>query len=261
MLLAAGFIFIFSSVLAQVEEPVTIISLDIMEIVETPNFSQAYIINTLERVNIERLPARDVGSLMRGIPNVNGIRKGGGVLDPVIRGFKYSQLNVQLNGGQKIEGGCPNRMDPSVAHVDVEDIKSIEVIRGPFALRYGPNFGGLINMQTLQAEPHESFEINVGAMLGYESNWNGFQQHLSLDGGNEKVFFLLSGNMKNYGNYKDGDGNEVKSSFKKYNYSAQLGLSPFKDHIILVSFDQSYGKNILFPALFMDSRDRVQPIL
>jgi iron complex outermembrane receptor protein len=246
---------IFSSVFAQQEKPDTLISLKVVEIVGTSSVPQSYIMNRLDRRSIERLPARDVGSLMRSIPNVSGIRKGGGVLDPVVRGFKYSQLNVQLNGGQKIEGGCPNRMDPTVAHVDVEDLRAIEVIKGPFALRYGPNFGGVVNMKTLQPLPRREFGINVRAMMAYESNWNGFKQHLSVDGGNDKVFFSLSGNMKKYGNYEDGNGNEVKSAFQKYNYTAQLGVSPFKDNYLLVSFDQSYGKNVMFPALPMDERE------
>ncbi|MEZ5195165.1 MAG: hypothetical protein R2764_01805 [Bacteroidales bacterium] len=42
-------------------------------------------------------------------------------IDPVVRGFKYSQLNVQVDNGLKIEGGCPNRMDPATAHVEIED--------------------------------------------------------------------------------------------------------------------------------------------
>ncbi len=216
---------------------------------------QAFTINNLERIEIGVLPARDIGDVMRNIPNVNGVRKGGAVLDPVIRGFKYSQLNVQVNGGQKIEGGCPNRMDPATAHIDVDDIRSLEVIKGPFALRYGPNFGGVINMKTIQPIPQKEFKINVGAMLGYESNWNGFKQRLSIDGGNDKVFFSLSGNLKKYGNYKDGDGNEIKSSFNKYNYTAQLGVSPFKNNYLIVSYDRSYGRNVLFPALPMDERE------
>jgi iron complex outermembrane receptor protein len=243
------------SVFGQGEKPDTLISLEAVDIIESPISKQAYTIENMDRKSIEVLPAKDVGALFRSIPNVNGIRKGGGVLDPVVRGFKYSQLNVQLNDGQKIEGGCPNRMDPANAHIDVDDISSLEIIKGPFALKYGPNFGGVINMKTIQPLPQQKFKVNVGAMMGYESNWAGFKQRLSIDGGNDKVFFSLSGNLKKYGNYKDGDGNEVKAGFEKYNYTAQLGISPFKDNYLIVSFDQSYGRNVLFPALPMDERE------
>ncbi len=243
------------SAYAQEHKPDTVVSLQSVEIIDSQITEQAYPINDVKRDEIDVLPARDVGMLMRTIPNVNGVRKGGAVLDPVVRGFKYSQLNVQVNGGQKIEGGCPNRMDPATAHVDVDDIRSLEVIKGPFALRYGPNFGGVVNMKTIQPLPQREFKIHVGAMMGYESNWNGFKNRLSVDGGNDKVFFSLSGNLKKYGNYKDGNGNEVKSGFERSNYTAQLGASPFKNNYLILSYDQSYGKNVLFPALPMDERE------
>ncbi len=248
-------LFFARPVLAQQEKPDTLISLETFEVVDTQMPDQAYLVNTLDRVEIDVLPVHDVGGLMRSIPNVSGIRKGGAVSDPVVRGFKYSQLNVQLNSGQKIEGGCPNRMDPAVAHIDLDDIRTLEVIKGPFALRYGPNFGGVINIKTTRPLPQREFQVHVGAMMGYESNWNGFKNRLSVDGGNNKVFFSLSGNMKKYDNYKDGNGNEVKSGFEKYNYTAQLGISPFTNNFLYISYDQSYGRNVFFPALPMDERE------
>lgn len=237
------------------EETDTLISLPAVEIFDEKLNVETYTVHSMERVDIDLLPSHDIGGALRIIPNVNGIRKGGAVSDPVVRGFKYSQLNVQVNSGQKIEGGCPNRMDPATAHIDLEDIRSLEVIKGPFAMRYGPNFGGVVNMKTIRPKPQKKFKLNVGAMMGYESNWNGFKNRLSLDGGNEKVFFSLSGNLKKYGNYKDGNGNEVKSGFERYNYTAQLGVSPYKNNYLILSFDQSYGKNVLFPALPMDERE------
>ncbi len=240
---------------AQEETMDTTISLKMVEILGQAMPEQAFTVTSMDRKEIDALPARDVGGLLRNIPNVSGIRKSGAVSDPVVRGFKYSQLNVQLNGGQKIEGGCPNRMDPATAHIDADDIRSLEVIKGPFALRYGPNFGGVVNINTLRPLPNKKFRIRVGAMMGYESNWNGKKQRLSLQGGNRNVFFSLSGNMKDYGNYSDGDGREVSSSFKKYNYTAQLGISPFRDQYLILSYDQSFGRDVMFPSLPMDERE------
>ena len=101
------------------------------------------------------------------VPNVSGIRKGGVAVDPVIRGFKFSQLNVILDNGVKIENGCPNRMDPVSSHVETEDIENIEVIKGPFVLRYGPALGGVINLVTEKPHPYEKFEIHADAVLWF----------------------------------------------------------------------------------------------
>jgi iron complex outermembrane recepter protein len=234
--------------------PDTTILLPVVEVTAFELPERSYHVEHLDRRRIEGLPLRDVGEALRALPNIGGIRKGGAVLDPVVRGFKYSQLNVQLNGGQKIEGGCPNRMDPAAAHIDVDDIQSLEVIKGPFALRYGPNFGGVINLKTIRPVPGKEFKIHAAAMMGYESNWNGFKHRLSVDGGNNIVFFSLSGNIKKYGDYKDGSGRVVKSSFERSNYTARLGFSPFRNNYLVLAFDRSLGKNVMFPALPMDER-------
>lgn len=248
------FIVLLSTAFAQTPSPDTLILLQAFEIVGSSAGERTYTVRTIRHKQIDALPVRDIGGMMRSIPNVSGVRKGGAVSDPVVRGFKYSQLNVQLNGGQKIEGGCPNRMDPAVAHIDIDDLRSLELIKGPYALQYGPGFGGVINMQTHRPLPRQKFGINVSGVMGYESNWTGFKNRLAIDGGNDVIFFSLSGNIKKYGNYEDGAGREVKSGFEKYNYTAQLGISPFKDNYLILAYDESHGRNVMFPALPMDER-------
>jgi len=76
----------------------------------------------------------NVGDYLRGVLNVSGIRKGGGVIDPIVRGFKFSQLNAVMNGGIKIENGFPNRSDLVSSPAEAEDIDKINVIKGPFFL-------------------------------------------------------------------------------------------------------------------------------
>ncbi|MCB2220272.1 MAG: TonB-dependent receptor [Bacteroidetes bacterium] len=213
-----------------------------------------YVETDFYKFQLQNEAVRDVGDYLRSSKNINGIRKGGTQIDPVVRGFKFSQLNVTLNGGQKIEGGCPNRMDPASAHVEIEDIESIKVIKGPYALRYGPSFGAMINLQTEQKETAEKPYVDVRMMQAFESNWNGDKQQISVTGGNKLGFITLSGGRKNYGNYKDGNGQEVQSSFSKYNYKGMLGVKPFKNHLLLLTYEESKGRDIRFPTLPMDER-------
>ncbi|MEA3477791.1 MAG: TonB-dependent receptor, partial [Bacteroidota bacterium] len=242
------------TVLAQVEKQSdTLIILKGVEI-RGSDERLPYQMEVVRQEAIEAEPAKDVGNLLRTLPNVSGIRKGGIGIDPVVRGFKYSQINTQINNGIKIEGGCPNRMDPAVSHIDADDIKKLEVIKGPFALRYGPVLGSVVNIQTLKPMPNNVFEIHVKGLFGYESNWNGTKQQLSVFGGNKAIFFSLSGNYKKYGNYTAGNDMTVKSAFTRYNWSANLGISPAKGHQILFSYDDSHGRDVLFPALPMDER-------
>jgi len=201
--------------------------------------------------DFENTAVRDIGDLLRTLPNVSGIRKGGANIDPVIRGFKYSQINVVINGAQGVEGGCPNRMDPTTSRIDAEEIESIEVLKGPYALSYGASLGGTLNLVSRYPKPQDSLGVNVKALRAYESNWNGHKEHLSVGGGNKNAFVLLSGNRWNYGNYTDGNRDLVKAKFSKQNYAAKIGGDYLNKYHFLFGISQSSHK-VLFPALPMD---------
>ena len=90
----------------------------------------------------------DGAQLLNQLPAFNSIRKGGNYgFDPVFRGFKYDQLNIVLHGAQSATAACPNRMDPPTSQMAPNMIDRIEVLKGPYALRYGSGFGATINIQ------------------------------------------------------------------------------------------------------------------
>ena len=215
-----------------------------------------YVKSDLSKIEIEALGTRDLGDYLRSVPNVSAIRKGGTQLDPVVRGFKYDQLNVRIDGFLRIEGGCPNRMDPNVSHIEVDDIEKIEIIKGPYALKYGPAFGGFVNIITSKPTPFESskFEVHARGIKGYESSWNGTKDRINVKLGNNKVYFNLSGNNQKYGDYRDGNGLTVPSKFRKYSFTAEAGYKPKKNHEFLYSYVTSHGRDVKFASLPMDER-------
>ncbi|NCA86395.1 MAG: TonB-dependent receptor [Clostridia bacterium] len=214
-----------------------------------------YLTSVVSRETIERMPARDVGEFLRSQPNVNSIRKGGSNLDPVVRGLKYSQVNVQTNSGQKIEGGCPNRMDPAASHIDINDVTRIEIMKGPYSMRYGSNFGAVLSLITEKAQPYETWQWHARAIKGWESNPGGTKEHVTLQGGNQKVFFALSANRHDYGNYEAGNGQEILSSYFKYSFAGEVGFVPAQHHQVRLTYRNSQGRDVWFPALPMDERN------
>ena len=196
----------------------------------------------------------DMGDFLRQEPNVSGIRKGGIAIDPVVRGFKYSQVTVLLNNGVKIEGGCPNRMDPVASHVENEDISRIELVKGPFVLKYGPVMGALINIQTIQPEPYSQPTVQGKVLYGFESNWNGQREHLELAGGNRNFYFRASGGFKGYGSYTAGNGELFNTSFRKSYITAASGFQIRKKHHFTLSYAYNQGNDVQFPALPMDEQ-------
>ncbi len=213
-----------------------------------------YIQHTILKEDIEMMAVRDIGDQLRMLPNVGGVKKGAVNIDPVIRGFKYSQITTLLDGAIAIEGGCPNRMDPTTSHVALDDMQEFHVLKGPFALRYGSVFGGVVNLVPVRPMPNETFRVNIKAVKAYESNWNGNREYINFSGGNKKFYFLVSGYNQKAGNYKDGNGKEYSSNYHKFGYKAAVGWRPLQNHEALLSFSNSMSKGVMFAALPMDDR-------
>lgn len=213
-----------------------------------------YMHHTLKKEEIEMMAVRDIGDQLRMLPNVGGIKKGAINIDPVVRGFKYSQITTLMDGAIAIEGGCPNRMDPTTAHISLDDMAEMQVYKGPFALRYGAIFGGVVNLIPVRPMPSDFFEINVKGIRAYESNWNANREYASVSGGNRNVFFLFSGYNQKGGNYTDGNGNVYRTAYHKFGYKASVGARLFGNHEALLSFSNSGSRGIMFAALPMDDR-------
>jgi len=208
-------------------------------------------INSIEPHTIS-YPQTDIGQTLKSLPNVSTVRRGGTALDPVFRGFRGSQLLVLTADGIQIEGGCPNRMDPVTSHIDVDEISKMSWVKGSNMLQYGSAIGGVLLLNTYQPEAFEKWTLKTKVKSGYESNFNGFNNSISLNGGNKKVFFLFSAGNKNYGNYTDGRGEVIKSSFQKNYYTLKTGFNINSLNTIRINYSRSEARDVLFPALQMD---------
>ncbi len=203
---------------------------------------------------ITKRAPRDLGDFVKNFANTSAVKKGGFALDPVVRGFKFDQINVQIDNGVKVEPACPNRMDPPTSHVQAEDLEKVEILKGPYALRFGPNFGGVLNFVMAKPKRFDKFSIGGDLETGYESNWNGKVARLTLFGGQRFFDFRIAGGVKDYGNYKDGAGNEVQSKFKVRDWTGKFGINPNENHRFQISLRGTYARDVLYPALPMDAK-------
>ena len=195
---------------------------------------------------------RNVGDLFRDIRGFGIQKRGAYASEPVFRAFKYEQLNVQYDGGMKVLNACPNRMDPITTHVIPDEIEKIEIVRGPFTVRFGQNFGGIIN---LVSKKNSSFKNGISGAIesGYEINGENLSTRGSLKYNANKFDAAVNAEYRNYGNYEDGNGVEVPSSFKTTDYSIKVGYEPTMQQRLQLSWRQSFGRDIKHAGLPMDS--------
>ena len=206
-------------------------------------------------LNNEERMAHDGGALLNRSPAINSIRKSGNYgFDPVLRGFKYSQLNVIIDGAQSANAACPNRMDPPTSQVAPNMIDHIEILKGPHSLRFGNSFGGTINFISTPAKFNEASKT-YGRLSGlYESNGDIFRTEgmLGFRGNFYDLGFFGSWSQGN--DYIDGNEIAVPADFQRGSFGTNLGFKLSNRQKIVFSVTRNLARDVEFPALAMDLR-------
>lgn len=233
---------------AQIEQDTVILQ----EIEIMGKVTKVQSIEVIDLKNEDKIQVRDIGDLLRGQANISGIRKGGIGIDPVIRGFRYDQVNVLFDRGLHLEGGCPNRMDPVASHIEADDIWRIEIARGPYVFRYGPALGAMVRLQTSRPVFYDNKQVHGEATYAFETNWNGQKEYLRIYGGGRKFSFVASGGQKLYGGYIGGNEKQYETGFQKWHASLLTAVKLTEKMVLEADYRFNSGNDVRYPALPMD---------
>jgi iron complex outermembrane receptor protein len=187
--------------------------------------------------------------------NINGfslIKRSNYAVDPMFRASQHEQLNVQYDGGVKAMHACPNRMDPITTHIIPEEVSKIEIIKGPFSVRYGATFGGIINMVTQKPNP-DNYGLHGTVNAGYESNGGSYVGMVQLQQVKESYDIVGTFGYRDYGDYEDGNGTEVPSSFRSTDYGVKVGYNINDNQRLQAQWRQSFGRDVDHAGLPMDT--------
>ncbi|QKF81368.1 TonB-dependent receptor [Halarcobacter ebronensis] len=221
-------------------------------------------------VSSEEIKSADLAeSLMKNIPSISIVRRSGIANDIILRGQKKDNINVLIDDA-KIYGACPNRMDPTISHVLSNNVDSIQVIEGPYDIENFGTLSGKVSVKTKEPKKGFSGEVNVGAgSFGYR------KLSTTLEGGNDKIKFLISASKEESDQYEDGNGNDfygqqvesgIASSTSEY-LAAYRGMKAYEKKTLLaktifniddsseikVSYTANRSDNILYPTGGMDA--------
>jgi len=199
--------------------------------------------------------AHDGGALLNHVASISTIRKGGSYgFDPVFRGFKYDQLNLVLNGAQTASAACPNRMDPPTSQMAPNMIRKIEILKGPYALRYGNAFGATINF--LSASPRFTEEKEAyGRFSGrYDSNGNIFRSEALAGFRATRMNLGLYASWSQGKDYSSGEGHLIPAGFTRASFGTRLGIRMSEKQILKLSLTRNLARDSDFAALPMDLR-------
>jgi len=218
-------------------------------VVTGEDISQATIITN----EVQRLTQpRNVADMFGDAVGFALVKRSTYAIDPVLRAFSEERLNVQYDGGMKTTNACPNRMDPVTTHIAPEEIEKIEVIRGPFAVRFGSNFGGIINLQSKSAASYKE-GVHGNLEAGYEANGSSFTGRGGLIYKKNKFDFNTNLEYRDYGDYTDGNGDTVPASFNAFDYSIKTGYNATEKQRVQLTWRQTFARDIKHAGLPMDS--------
>jgi len=195
---------------------------------------------------------RNTAELFKDMPGFSLQKRSAMSTEPSLRAFKYEEMNLIYDGGFKMVNACPNRMDPAPAHVIPEEVEKIEVIKGPFNVRFGQTFGAVVNMQTRRGAPEKK---GLSGLLqgGYETNGSNKVGLASLTYAREKFDVSSTLSYRDFGDYVDGKGDTVPAGFRSLEYSVKTGFTPRKERRLLLDWRQNFTRNVKHPGLPMDS--------
>ncbi len=203
--------------------------------------------------NIKLVNPHDGGEIFKYVPGFSILKKGNYAMEPVLRGFKYDQINVQFDGGVHSTNACPNRMDPGISQISIEEIEKVEIIKGPYNVRFGPVFGGIINVISKRPEKKNGKAVSGWVEGGFQSNGNNWYTSMFSQIVQKKWDLGVSAGYKDYGNYSSGDGTEIISSFRRGGYTVKAGYNIKDNQRFQVSLRQSFARDVMYPGLPMDA--------
>ena len=209
----------------------------------------------MEVRNSDKL-SHDAGDFLSQSALIGGIRKSGSYgFDPVLRGFKYDQLNIVMDNGMSATAACPNRMDPPASQIPMSMVDQVEITKGPHSLRFGNAFGGSIHFKSAPASFSETVKGFGRASGSYESNGNIFRTE-ALAGAKGKFYnFGVYGAYSEGEDYEDGKGNKIASGFNRRNIGLSSVFKLSDRQSIKLSANNNFAEDVDFPALNMDLRE------
>ncbi len=197
-------------------------------------------------------PYSDGADYLQSLPGITASRFGGHGLDVFLRGQSEGRVNV-VSGETYTFGGCPNRMDPPTAYLNLGAQDEITVVRGYQSVLNG--FGGTGGSIIVEQEPPEFGEdLSHEGFLsgGYDSNSDTQHAGARFTAGTAEGYAKAYASYKNAENYEDGDGDQVRSAFEERSGGVMLGYTPEGTHLY-AGIDFHRIDDALFPGSGMDS--------
>ncbi len=190
-------------------------------------------------IRSQNTPEGDGADVLRRIPGFNLIRQGGVGSDPVFRGLSGSRLNVLVDG-VPYGGACNHAMDPPTSYINPGEFSQLIVLPGPQSVRNAGTIAGSVDFERSKIKFEEpGAKVFSSGVLG-SFDLNEYSGDIAV--GASPGYVRLSGGYEDSGDYLDGNGDPIRSSYNRWNARGALGWTPDNDTLLEVSAEMSDGQ-------------------
>jgi iron complex outermembrane receptor protein len=221
--------------------------------------------DSLDAREISESPDRDIDKDLSSLAGVNIKREGAAAGDLYFRGFRKDNINVLVDG-VRINGACPDRMDPPLTHYDFDQLDHIKIIKGPYDLT---SFGGMAaTINAVSRKPANPLGRGLALTCGSYDSLN-VSADTSFDG--YKMDGILGYDYKVSGVPTDGKGRLITDIYDTSNPAryrpdtvnsnayeinsdwVKFGFKPTENSRFGVDYSYQDASHVLYPYLAMDS--------
>jgi len=206
---------------------------------------------SIDAQRVREIESDDTGGFLRSMPGVGAARRGPLGFDPNVRGLSETEVGVYVGGMRTFPAG-PLRMDSPLSHVDPSSVASIEVVKGPYALTWGPG-----NMSAIRAEPRGSNPPNTpltGSVEGgFDSNSESYEGSAFLMGRQGRVYYSAGAAYRTGGDYASGDGTTIQGDYTSGEARGHLGVQLTPSSTLDVRGSYQEQLDIDYPGRLLDA--------
>jgi iron complex outermembrane recepter protein len=212
--------------------------------------------NTEQRVSgttLAETQTQDVAQGLRYLPGVSAIRRGPINLDPSIRGLQANEVPAFVNGAHTFAVG-PARMDSGISHVSPHDVQDVRIVKGHYALTWGPGTMSAVQIETFQPPFFNQFRVHGKVGFNYGTNAGTADPYVSLWGGDDRLSVGLFHNTRTGGDYHAGNGATIPGHYEVNDNGWNLGWRPSENTTFRYSGGFEEDNNVEYPGRLLNAK-------
>ncbi|MEF8817742.1 MAG: TonB-dependent receptor [Salinibacter sp.] len=206
---------------------------------------------SLDAEQIRTAEVADPGALLRDLPGISSVRRGPVGLDPNVRGLSETEVGVYIGGMRTFPAG-PARMDSPMSHIDPSTIKSIDVVKGPYALTWGP--GNMSAVQVTQrGEDPPRTPLTGAVRAGYDTNRDAREATVFGMGRQGDWFYSVNGAWRGGSDFDAGDGQSIPADYESAEGRARVGVELSDRSTLSLSGSYQDQEDIDYPGRLLNA--------